>query len=92
MVEEFPAFTSRGDGVFKRQVGLSLIRRLRAGGHPERRVRDNAPYLEPVFSTPVPPSPWSGSRFGKLKVPSPSRDDPAAVPRSRGPGLQPGGK
>jgi hypothetical protein len=30
-----------------------LIRRLRAGGHPERRVRDNAPYLAPVFSIPV---------------------------------------
>ena len=33
--------------------------------------------------------PWSGSRFGKLKVPSLSRDDPAAVcPRARSLALQ----
>jgi hypothetical protein len=32
---------------------------------------------------------WSGSRFGKLKVPSLSRDDPAAVfPRARSLPLQ----
>jgi hypothetical protein len=55
----------------------------------ERRVRDNAPYLARVFSTPMPPSPWSGSRFGKLKVPSLSRDDAAAMcPRARSPVLQ----
>jgi hypothetical protein len=34
-------------------------------------------------------SSWSRSRFGKLKVPSRSRDDPAAVPpRARSPALQ----
>jgi hypothetical protein len=51
----FPRYVSKD--VFKRYGGLSLIRRLSACGHPERRVRDNAPYLAPSFRHPCHHSP-----------------------------------